>query len=304
MKHVRSTFFVGDSSIACLMLASAFVALNGCSQGVGGGAREMPQVSVIPKTDEGADEGGGDTSAVVEGYGTFTGRIVLDGAPPNLGPLVSSVPEKDRVSCLPENIPNEKLVVGADGGIRDVFIFMQRVPGGVDSQYLAVPEEPVRFDQKSCTFLPHALVVRTDQTVLVLNSDAMAHNTHTFPTRNPQMNGTVNPGEMVGVPLIYEQPERQPVQVRCDIHAWMTAWHLPLDHPWGDVTDESGAFHMENVPAGTHKFAVYHEGQKLMDYTLTLGVGETKDETISIPLASINVAGTGDYPRIILTSLP
>jgi hypothetical protein len=291
---------------AIIALAIAVLALGslpGCRDGVGGGASRTPEVSVIPRADSGEEGGGGEEAVTVEGYGTFTGRIVLEGSPPVLGPLVTSVPERDRVSCLPENIPNEKLVVGADGGIRDVFIYLQRVPRGVDPQYLSAPEQQVIFDQKSCTFLPHALVVRTDQTLLVLNSDSIAHNTHTYASRNAGMNGIINPGSP-GVPLIYEQPEREPVNVRCDIHAWMTAWHLPLDHPWGAVTDENGAFQLNNVPAGTHTFVVYHEGRKLMDYELTIGVDETKDETISIPVSSVNLAETGTYRSIILSFLP
>lgn len=290
----------GAAGLALLTL----VLLPGCDRGLGGGARQTPEVAVIPKADEGgaAVAGGGEVS--VEGYGTFTGRIVLDGAPPSLGPLVTSVPETERVSCLPENIPNERLVVGSDGGIRDVFIYLQRVPRGVDPQYLAVPSDPVVFDQKSCTFLPHAVFVRTNQTVLVLNSDSILHNTHTFPSRNDTFNSGVKPNEMMGVPLSYAQPEREPVQVKCDIHAWMTAWHLPLDHPWGAVTDETGAFRLENVPAGTHTFVVYHEGRKLMDYEVTIGVDEQKDETISVPVSTINLAERGNYRTIILSSLP
>ncbi len=291
--------------LACVPAILALLALPGCNKGLGGGARQTPQVSVIPRSDSGEDAGDGGAGAVtVEGYGTFTGRIVLDGPPPTLGPLVTSVPAADQVSCLPENIPNQRLVVGADGGIQNVFIYLQRVPGGVDPQYLAVPEEPVIFDQKSCTFLPHALFVRTDQTLLIRNSDAVLHNTHTYPTRNDTFNSGVKANEQTGVAVIYSQPEREPVQVKCDIHAWMTAWHLTLDHPWGAVTDETGAFRLENVPAGNHTFVIYHEGKKLMDYRLTIAPNETKDETITIPASSIQIAESGTFRTIILSSLP
>ncbi len=293
------------SRMALGLACVAMISLPACSEGLGGGARQTPQVSVIPRSDSGEDAGDGGAGAVtVEGYGTFTGRIVFDGPVPVLGPLVSSVPATERVSCLPENIPNQKLVVGADGGIQNVFIYLQRVPGGVDPQYLAVPEEPVIFDQKSCTFLPHALFVRTGQTLLVRNSDSLLHNTHTFPTRNDTFNSGVKPNEAVGVALTYTQPEREPVRVQCDIHNWMTAWHLTLDHPWGAVTDASGAFRLENVPAGNHTFVVYHEGKKLMDYRLTIAPNETKDETITIPASAIEIAESGNFRTIILSSLP
>ena len=40
------------------------------------------------------------------------------------------------------------------------------------------------------------------------------------------------------------------------------AWHLPLDHPYGAVTDADGNFTIKNLPVGTHKFRIWHERQK------------------------------------------
>jgi hypothetical protein len=308
MSELRSTNWTSRLASPQLAIGAACVALAilpGCREGLGGGARQTPQVSVIPRADAGAAaDGGGEDAVTVEGYGTFTGRIVLDGPPPALGPLVTSVPENDRASCLPENIPNEKLVVGPDGGIQNVCIYLQRAPRGVDPQYLAVPEEPVIFDQKSCTFLPHALFVRTGQTVLVKNSDSVLHNTHTNPVRNDSFNNGIKANEANGIPFMYTLPEVAPVRIQCDIHNWMTAWHLTLDHPWGAVTDASGAFRLENVPAGNHTFVVFHEGKKLMDYRLTIAPDETKDETITISADAIELAEGGAYRTIILSSLP
>jgi hypothetical protein len=39
----------------------------------------------------------------------------------------------------------------------------------------------------------------------------------------------------------------------------MSAWQLPLDHPYGAVTNENGEFSIQNLPAGKHKFTIWHE---------------------------------------------
>ena len=50
-----------------------------------------------------------------------------------------------------------------------------------------------------------------------------------------------------------------PMQVKCDIHAWMKAYWLVLDHPYMAITDKNGKFNIEKIPEGEHEFIVWHE---------------------------------------------
>ncbi|HWE37464.1 MAG TPA: carboxypeptidase-like regulatory domain-containing protein [Isosphaeraceae bacterium] len=43
------------------------------------------------------------------------------------------------------------------------------------------------------------------------------------------------------------------------MHPWMTAWWLVLDHPYFAVTDEKGAFEIRDVPTGPQQVVVWHE---------------------------------------------
>ena len=104
------------------------------------------------------------------------------------------------------------------------------------------------FDQKGCRFLPHALLVQVGQTVQVVSDDPIPHNTHTYPGKNSQFNNLVGADDRKGLPLVYKSGEKQPFQVKCDYHAWMSAWHLPLDHPFAAVTGPDGSFRIENLP--------------------------------------------------------
>jgi len=119
--------------------------------------------------------------------------------------------------------------------------------------------DPAIFDQKGCKFLPHAFIVRIRQTVNVLSGDGIAHNTHTFPVKNSTFNQIIPPNDRKGIPFSYTKSEAAPIEVKCDIHNWMLAYHLPLDHPWAAVSKADGTFRIEDVPAGKHKFRVWHE---------------------------------------------
>jgi hypothetical protein len=216
------------------------------------------KIKPVAKTDGGEAPADGDNgAAAATGIGSWKGRVVFAGNPQALAPLVQQGADiKDGQVCAAVTIPDEKLLVGPDNGVANVFVFLQRAPRGAASA--AAPAEPALFDQKNCTFLPHALLVRTGQTVNITNSDRILHNTHTRPQRNGEFNQGIE-FELV-VPVVYNQPEPQPLEVKCDIHAWMRAYHLALDHPFGAVTGADGSFEIKDLPAGTHRFQVWHEG--------------------------------------------
>lgn len=47
--------------------------------------------------------------------------------------------------------------------------------------------------------------------------------------------------------------------VECNIHPWMKAVWLVIDHPYGATTNANGEFKIEKLPAGDYEFAVWHE---------------------------------------------
>jgi plastocyanin len=194
--------------------------------------------------------------------GTLKGKVTLDGKAPapkmvvkKGGPNPDVKPE-DKAVCEAEDIPDETLVVGADGGIANVFIYLGRPPAGYKH---TPPDEPVVFDQKGCKFFPHGMVVQVGQTVLVKSQDAIAHNTRTTVTRSRPFNQSIKPNESEGVKLVYDRAERVPVEVKCDYHKWMKAYHLVQDHPFIAVTDEKGEYEIKDLPAGKHEFVIWHE---------------------------------------------
>lgn len=204
------------------------------------------------------------TAWAAEGnVGTFTGQVVLDGEIPKLPPAATDADPKaaDLKVCNVKEVPSEKLVVDAKSkGIANVFVYLKKAPTGMPADLKKSKSATVDFDQKNAQFIPHALFVRNDQTVKVLSKDAFGHNTHTYPVRNQPFNSAIKANENAGVPVTPKVAESLPLQVKCDIHPWMTAWWLVLDHPYAAVTDADGKFKIENLPPGEHKFTVWQEG--------------------------------------------
>ena len=150
-----------------------------------------------------------------------------------------------------------------------------------------IPASAVKFDQKDCRFFPHALVIRTEQTLKILNSDSF----RTTRTSMRQRSEVFNQGRFASQrtresTTKYREVEAKPVEVKCDIHTWMRAYQMPVDHPWAAVTGPNGEYEIKNVPAGEQKFQVWHEaagGGGYLDRNLTVTIkpGEvtTKDIT-------------------------
>jgi hypothetical protein len=278
-------------SIVCVMFAGSLIGLCGC----GGGAATATTVTYRPSRPESAagETPAGETAAKGEtgtaatpgGIGTLKGKIVYGGTFAALPPLYTKGnASKDNEVCGMEAAPNQTIVVN-DGGLANVFIWLDKVPKGTKIPDSA--NEPVIFDQKYCVFKPHAMIMRVNQTVEVLNSDPILHNTHTKPERNNEFNQGIQGNTKT--PLIYTRPEKKPCSVVCDIHPWMNAYHLPLDHPFADVSKEDGTFEIPNLPSGKLELKLWHEAGKEIEkaYKVEIKPGETTTVEITVPASKL-----------------
>ena len=235
--------------------------LSGCAK-LDTGAFAEPSVRIKLADASGATKEpgtSGEEPAVASGApGTFSGRVVFKGAAPSPKVMYEQgkAPKEADVCSKDGAIMVEDLLIGADNGIANVFIYLDKAPAGFKA---TPPTEPIVFDQKNCTFLTHALICQVGQPVQITNADDVPHNTKNFPLKNDQINPTVGKKDRVGVTVVYKKAENKPVGVKCDFHAWMSAYHLPIAHPFGAVTDKDGNFKIENLPAGDHVFKIWHE---------------------------------------------
>lgn len=282
------------------MLVIAFGA-TGCSE-PGGGAAVEPTVTIKPADLSTVGPGGGtspgtstpDGGTVTPGtVGNVSGRVVFNGSAPSFPALVpKGTAKKDGTVCAAtEDITDKKLLVDSNGGLANVFIYLDKKPAG--AQFSDDVSEPVTFDQKGCVFLTHALLCRTGQEVLVMSDDPVAHNTHTYPNRNSSANFQVPASDRKGTAVVYRSAEREPFPVKCDYHPWMQAYHLPLDHPYGAVTAPDGTFRIEGLPSGKHSFKIWHEtanGNFLSrNYEITVQEGDNDLGDVSFEASQFNL---------------
>lgn len=221
-------------------------------------------------------------SASAGGVGTLRGKVELTGAFTPLPPLyVKGADVKDAAVCAAATAPDQSILV-KDGGLANVFIYLRKAPKVASP----IPKETLFFDQKNCVFKPHAMTIRIGQPIKILNSDSIAHNTHTHGSKTVDFNSVVPPNDTTGVDLTtYKLAELEPISVGCDIHPWMKAWHLPIDHPFVALSGEDGTFEIKDLPAGKHEFKVWHEAGGLLEKSLVVTVKPGDNDPLTIKVS-------------------
>lgn len=227
-------------------------------------------------------------------WGTVKGRVIVEGEIPKLKPLVEkgAANVKDAACCAAQEIPDEKYVVDPETkGLANVVIYLQRKPAKVHPELVKNGNDKVKEDnanqnmdevaleQKKCQFVPRIVFLQTGQQIRVFNKDPVGHNVHSNPLKNAPVNMITRPMEKNGV--ITQRitvAERLPFKIVCDIHPWMTAYCIALDHPYCAVTDETGSFEIEKLPAGTHDLVVWHESAGYIEKKYTVTIDKTMVE--------------------------
>src|SRR5262245_50486826 len=139
------------------------------------------------------------------GTGTFKGVVTFKGTAPERSlvlkkddPNLKKKPDV-RAVCASEDYFSEELLVSekAGNGLANVVIYLGKPPVG----YVAppVPERALTFDAKGCRFIPHVLVVRCNQDILIKNYDPVHHNVHFPGIRNPLFNQVIAANDRKGV---------------------------------------------------------------------------------------------------------
>ena len=238
------------------------------------------------------------TSVLGADYGRLTGQVVLDGKSPALKVKVAKgdPAAKDPAVCAASDVPNDEFVVNpANGGIANCFVYLKTIDKAAIHPSLVASKAPeVVMDQKNCQFIPHCLVVRLDQHPLIKSDDDIQHNTHTYPILNKGENVLIGANDRAGLkfPKLTIK-ERLPTEVKCDIHGWMRAWWLVVDHPYATVTDKDGKFTIDQLPAGEHKVVIWQElsGYVEKELVVTIKGNATNDlKQIKAPLAKFKFA--------------
>jgi len=196
------------------------------------------------------------TVAQAEETATLRLKLVCDGKAPAPKPIDGS---RDAF-CAPLKIFEDKLIVGADGGIKNIVLWYDEKRS--DAKPIeAVKEAPAaihKLDNKDCMFEPKVLVTRPGQTIEVFNSDQTGHNAN-FNFFHQPVNVLIPVGGSKKIELKkgVEEPSAMPVE--CNVHPWMKAHVIVLDHPYVGVSDAEGVIEIKDLPVGKVTFRFWHE---------------------------------------------
>jgi len=288
------------------ILILAFTA--GFAAGCGGGIADSPLVTAKRSSFNVTRGIAGPERAPVGGprerggVGTFRGTILFDGPAP-VAAAIDVTKSRDKF-CIANAklIKDESLIVDPETrGVKNAVVYLLRKPAGYNAP---VPENAVRFSNRNCMFEPRILVLRVGQPVMIANDDATSHNAliSSLNALSAGFNQSIAPGSTAK--HVYGGRESIPVKVVCNVHPWMIAHHLPLDHEFFAVTDAKGQFEIKRVPAGTHQFRVWHErrGYLEREISITIKAGETLRRTFKYAPSKF-AAFDGPAPKSVVVSL-
>lgn len=222
----------------------------------------------------GGEESGGETAGATSaaeqaptGTASVAGSIQFTGTAPEQQQL-----NLDRECTELRDSPaqSQRVVVNDNGTLRWVFVHVKE---GLGDQQFAPSSEPVILDQQGCMYEPHVFGVQAGQTLKILNSDPLLHNIHALPDANRPFN--------FGMPTAGQERDqsfRVPevmVRIKCDVHPWMESWAGVTEHPFFGTSDETGAYTIDNLPAGDYVIEAWHEEYGTQTQDVSVGDGES-----------------------------
>ena len=242
------------------------------------GFRVARDLHIEPQRDQwkGAEAAPTGLNATIRGSITFEGVVRRKPAVLNM--------EADPV-CADKNAEDPKteqaFLIDESKGLANVLI---QVKSGLPDIEFDAPESEAVFNQSGCIYDPHILIARVGQTVRILNPDGTLHNVHVFGKVNQEFNQAM-PKFQTELEQVFDKVETDPFAIKCDVHPWMNAFGVVLDHPYAAVTAPDGSFSIPNLPAGTYQVEVWHEllGSSTHEVTVTEGGTATLDVTLQPP---------------------
>ena len=248
--------------------------------GCGGGEKEQKPATTgkttAPKA--AATSGAYQVMAVTNG-GSITGTVTYAGEAPAPAKLPVT---KDVQVCGATEHYDESLVVSESGGIKDVVVSLKNIHSGKGLETLGTE---FVLNQEGCRYSPHVSIVPVNTPLKILNPDGILHNIHSYSEKNPSFNKS-QPKFKNEMETSFEHAEL--VKIKCDVHGWMSANLVVVDHPYYAKTDDNGTYTLTEVPPGNYTVEFWQEklGTQTAQVTVTAGTEVTLDYTYPAATAS------------------
>jgi len=194
-------------------------------------------------------------SAEAEKWGDLTGRFVYDGKPPERKKLKV---DKDLECCGKFDIRDESLMVGKEGALANVYVYVRTRDVDVCPELESSTEKRVTLDNRDCIFQPHCMTIWYEkQEFYIVNSDPVAQSVAFTPFGDKPAN-VVMPVD-AKVTWKFGRKQSVPVPIDCVYHPWERAYILPASNPYASISAADGTFKIARLPVGELQFQAWHE---------------------------------------------
>lgn len=182
--------------------------------------------------------------------GSITGGVRFSDDPPKL-PAVKVTKDQDYCG---ETLPNESYVIEANGGLKNVVVFIEDAPPGK----AADPQKENYLYNDGCRYVPRVMAIQRGERLRVKSNDPKLHIPHGYLGNRTVFNLSL-PFKGTSIDTTSRIRQAGILRVVCDTHVWMLGFVHVFDHPYFAVTDEQGAFSIPDLPAGTYTLKAWHE---------------------------------------------
>ena len=178
---------------------------------------------------------------------------------------------KDVDFCGKHKLVSEKLLIDkTSNGIKNVVLHVYTGRGGSKLPAMKLEAKKVTLANDKCRFEPRVVVLAVGDTLEITNPDAVGHNANLNFFANTAQNITIPPAAKKEI--LIEKPEPGVIPIDCNIHPWMRAYAVVLDHPFAGVSDAEGMLEIKGLPAGEKlMFRISHEAAESAIKEVTIG---------------------------------
>lgn len=209
------------------------------------------------------------------GASSIRGRVIYAGqvSPPQLVTV-----HRDSKICGESLLWETFGVDPATQGLEGVVVSVEGLPPSTNT----LAAKDIILESSHCRFIPRVSATTVGSTITFRNSDPILHNAQLLQPNNllPVRMNVLQPSKMTDVNKVLT--ESGVFEVQCNIHPFMHASILVFDHPYFTVTDGTGEFRLQNVPAGVYKLKLWHEHLGVTEKILTVGGEGATDLTIEL----------------------
>ncbi|OYP33952.1 hypothetical protein [Rhodopirellula sp. MGV] len=190
---------------------------------------------------------------------TLKMRFVFDGDPPPRKPI-NGLPAGLGAAAP---IESEHLIVGPKTkGIKNVVVYLSTGRGAAEIEIPTSKPQTRTMSMANFRFDPHVLIAHTGDTLELAPKDQVTYAPNIMFFKNPASGLYVPPGKPHRFSLRFDEPA--PVPVNCNVHSWMRAYVVVLNHPFAAVSDAEGELTISGLPPGrTLAFRVFHEAGRV-----------------------------------------